>query len=132
MIGSRIMAVGDVHGQYQKLKTLMRRVRFDPAQDILVFLGDLIDRGPESLECFDYVMHLQKQHPESVVCLMGKNQRVGTAFGTAGPERLKPGPSRRCFVFFSAKIRTINMQRNPFVFAQFNAEFFIFVRFFTA
>ena len=75
MIGSRIMAVGDVHGQYQKLKTLMRRVRFDPAQDILVFLGDLIDRGPESLECFDYVMHLQKQHPESVVCLMGNHER---------------------------------------------------------
>ena len=60
MIGSRIMAVGDVHGQYQKLKTLMRRIRFDPVQDILVFLGDLIDRGPESLQCFDYVMQRQR------------------------------------------------------------------------
>ena len=75
MIGSRVMAVGDVHGQYEKLKKLMRRIKFDPAQDILVFLGDLIDRGPESLQCFDYVMHLQKQHPESVIYLMGNHER---------------------------------------------------------
>ena len=75
MIGSRIMAVGDVHGQYEKLKKLMRRIKFDPAQDILIFLGDLIDRGPESLQCFDYVMHLQKQYPESVICLMGNHER---------------------------------------------------------
>ena len=75
MIGSRIMAVGDVHGQYEKLKKLMRRIKFDPAQDILIFLGDLIDRGPESLQCFDYAMHLQKQHPESVVYLMGNHER---------------------------------------------------------
>ena len=75
MIGSRVMAVGDVHGQYEKLKKLMRRIKFDPAQDILVFLGDLIDRGPESLQCFDYAMRLQKQHPESVIYLMGNHER---------------------------------------------------------
>ena len=75
MIGSRIMARGDVHGQYEKLKTLMRRIKFDPAQDILVFLGDLMDRGPESLQCLDYVMHLQKQHSEAVICLMGNHER---------------------------------------------------------
>ena len=75
MIGSRIMAIGDVHGQYEKLKTLMRRIKFDPAQDILVFLGDLMDRGPESLQCLDYVMHLQKQHSEAVICLMGNHER---------------------------------------------------------
>ena len=75
MIGSRIMAIGDVHGQYEKLKTLMRRIKFDPAQDILVFLGDLMDRGPESLQCLDYVMHLQKQHPVAVICLMGNHER---------------------------------------------------------
>lgn len=45
MIGSRVMAVGDVHGQYDKLKKLMRKIKFDPAQDKLIFLGDLIDRG---------------------------------------------------------------------------------------
>ena len=75
MIGSRLMAVGDVHGQYKKLKTLMRRIKFDPKIDRLIFLGDLIDRGPESLQCFDYVMHLQKKYPESVIFLMGNHER---------------------------------------------------------
>ena len=60
---------------YDKLKKLMRKIKFDPAQDKLIFLGDLIDRGPESLQCFDYVMHLQKQHPESVIYLMGNHER---------------------------------------------------------
>ena len=64
MIGGRIMAVGDIHGMYDKLKMLMRRIKFDPAQDKLIFLGDTIDRGPGSLQCFDYVMHLQKKYPE--------------------------------------------------------------------
>lgn len=75
MIGSRIMAVGDVHGRYDKLKKLMRRIKFNPAQDTLIFLGDLIDRGPESLHCFDYVMHLQRRYPESVIYLMGNHER---------------------------------------------------------
>lgn len=75
MIGSRIMAVGDVHGQYGKLKKLMRSIKFDPEMDRLIFLGDLIDRGSESLQCFDYVMHLQKKYPESVIYLMGNHER---------------------------------------------------------
>ena len=75
MIGGRIMAVGDIHGMYDKLKMLMRRIKFDPVQDKLIFLGDTIDRGPGSLQCFDYVMHLQKKYPESVIFLMGNHER---------------------------------------------------------
>lgn len=54
----RILAVGDIHGMYQKLLSLMDQVQFNPAEDLLVFLGDYIDRGPQSLECLDYVMDL--------------------------------------------------------------------------
>ena len=75
MIGGRIMAVGDIHGMYDKLKMLMRRIKFDPAMDTLIFLGDIIDRGPESLQCFDYVMHLQRKYPESVILLLGNHER---------------------------------------------------------
>ena len=42
----RILAVGDIHGMYKKLIALMDMVRFNPAEDLLVFLGDYIDRGP--------------------------------------------------------------------------------------
>lgn len=54
----RILAVGDIHGMYDKLIKLMEQVQFNPAEDLLIFLGDYIDRGPQSLECVDYVMAL--------------------------------------------------------------------------
>ena len=41
----RILAVGDIHGMYDKLIALMKKVKFDPEDDLLIFLGDYIDRG---------------------------------------------------------------------------------------
>ena len=39
----RILAVGDIRGMYYKLIALMKKVKFDPEQDLLIFLGDYID-----------------------------------------------------------------------------------------
>jgi serine/threonine protein phosphatase 1 len=72
----RILAVGDIHGMYQKLLSLMDQVQFNPAEDLLVFLGDYIDRGPQSLECLDYVMDLYKQYPERVIPLLGNHEAM--------------------------------------------------------
>lgn len=43
--------VGDLHGCYALLEKLLEEVRFDPAQDRLFSVGDLVDRGPDSLRC---------------------------------------------------------------------------------
>ncbi|WP_108449643.1 metallophosphoesterase [Halomonas sp. BN3-1] len=43
--------VGDIHGQYALLMEAMARVEFDKTRDRLFSVGDLIDRGSESLEC---------------------------------------------------------------------------------
>ncbi|MBO6264401.1 MAG: serine/threonine protein phosphatase [Acidaminococcaceae bacterium] len=72
----RILAVGDIHGMYDKLIKLMEQVQFNPAEDLLIFLGDYIDRGPQSLECVDYVMALNKQYPERVICLKGNHEAM--------------------------------------------------------
>lgn len=72
----RILAVGDIHGMYQKLLSLMDQVQFNPDDDLLVFLGDYIDRGPQSLECLDYVMDLYKQYPERVIPLLGNHEAM--------------------------------------------------------
>ena len=72
----RILAVGDVHGMYDKLISLMEQVRFNPDEDLLVFLGDYIDRGPQSLTCLDYIMELNKQYPEQVICLKGNHEAM--------------------------------------------------------
>ena len=44
-----VYAVGDLQGCLQPLKSLLARVAFDPAHDKLWLVGDLVNRGPESL-----------------------------------------------------------------------------------
>lgn len=47
----RVFVVGDIHGHYSQLARELLGVRFDYDKDILITLGDTIDRGPESLRC---------------------------------------------------------------------------------
>lgn len=53
-------AFGDIHGMYYKLKRLVEKVHILP-DDILVFLGDYIDRGYHSFEVIEYLIKLDKQ-----------------------------------------------------------------------
>lgn len=57
--GKRCYAIGDVHGRLDLLRDLMRQIQADATgldRDIvIVFLGDLIDRGPESRQVLDFV-----------------------------------------------------------------------------
>lgn len=60
--GQRILAVSDIHGHLDRLIQLLRQLHY-AADDILVIVGDLIDKGPESLRVVQYVMDLARQHP---------------------------------------------------------------------
>ena len=46
--GRRIIAVSDVHGNLPYLKGLLKKIRFD-ADDILIIDGDFLEKGPDSL-----------------------------------------------------------------------------------
>ena len=46
-----VWVVGDIHGCFSLLMAKLRLCHFDPWQDLLVSVGDVIDRGPDSLRC---------------------------------------------------------------------------------
>lgn len=47
--------IGDIHGCYKNLKTILTKIRFDPSIDMLYLTGDLVSRGPKSLEVLRWV-----------------------------------------------------------------------------
>lgn len=51
-------AVGDIQGCFEPLQRLLHKVRFDPARDQLWAVGDLVNRGPQSLESLRFFAEL--------------------------------------------------------------------------
>ncbi len=71
----RTLAVGDIHGCSAALDALLAVVRPTPA-DLLVFLGDYVDRGPDSKGVIDRLIALRQSH--RVVCLRGNHELMMT------------------------------------------------------
>jgi len=61
--------VGDIHGCHGKLERLLDRLPFLPERDTLVFLGDYIDRGPQTREVIEALIGLKHRWPATVFLL---------------------------------------------------------------
>lgn len=63
----RTFVFGDLHGCYDELMSLMhvleREAHLDPNKDVVGFLGDHIDRGPDSMKVIDQLMKWNKKYP---------------------------------------------------------------------
>lgn len=52
-------AIGDIQGCYDSLITLLDKADFSPSRDHLIVLGDLVSRGPKSLEVLQHIRALE-------------------------------------------------------------------------
>ena len=62
--------ISDIHGCYHEFMELLRKIAFS-ADDTLYILGDVIDRGNDSLKCLKYVMEATNIH-----MLMGNHEQM--------------------------------------------------------
>ncbi|EJS8701555.1 metallophosphoesterase [Escherichia coli] len=51
----KVYVVGDLHGCHGLLMTYLEDINFDFAEDLLISVGDLIDRGGQNVECLDLI-----------------------------------------------------------------------------
>ena len=77
-------AVGDLQGCLQPLQCLLERVAFDPARDKLWLVGDLVNRGPQSLETLRFLYSIR----DALVCVLG-NHDLHLLAAAHNVERLK-------------------------------------------
>jgi len=85
-----VYAVGDLQGCLEPLKCLLERIKFDPAQDKLWLVGDLVNRGPQSLETLRFLYRMR----ESLVCVLG-NHDLHLLAASRMIERLKKSDTLR-------------------------------------
>ncbi|HEY8515907.1 MAG TPA: symmetrical bis(5'-nucleosyl)-tetraphosphatase [Candidatus Binatia bacterium] len=74
-------AIGDIQGCWGTLQRLLERIEFDAARDRLLLVGDLVNRGPKSLEVLRWAMRNER----SVVTVLGNHELhlIARALGAA-------------------------------------------------
>jgi bis(5'-nucleosyl)-tetraphosphatase (symmetrical) len=77
-------AIGDVQGCFEQLQRLLERLQFNAARDRLWFVGDLVNRGPDSLSTLRFARGLGS----NAVCLLG-NHDLHLVAVAAGHARLR-------------------------------------------
>jgi bis(5'-nucleosyl)-tetraphosphatase (symmetrical) len=80
-------AIGDIQGCHDELRALVARIGFRPDRDEIWFTGDLVNRGPKSLDVLRYVRSLG----HNAICVLGNHDLhlLALAFGTK--RKLKSG-----------------------------------------
>jgi serine/threonine protein phosphatase 1 len=90
-----IYAIGDVHGEIDLLSEALAHLRNSlRKKDRAVFLGDYIDRGPDSKGCIDRLLEFREEHPNTVFLRGNHDQFLLSSY----EEPVKPADDEFCEV----------------------------------
>ncbi|MBT5952846.1 MAG: symmetrical bis(5'-nucleosyl)-tetraphosphatase [Methylococcales bacterium] len=84
-----IYAIGDLQGCYDDLLRLLDKIKFNPQSDQLWLVGDLVNRGPKSLECLRFIKSLGP----SAVSVLGNHDLHLLALATHKKKYRKKEPT---------------------------------------
>ena len=73
-MAGRTFAIGDIHGDLASFLTLLDRLPPLTSDDTMIFLGDYVDRGPDSAGVIAHVRELQEESPAKVIALRGNHE----------------------------------------------------------
>lgn len=68
--------IGDIHGCQKTTRALIEKVIKPDENDLVIFVGDYIDRGPDSKGVVEYVMELTQKAPFKVIPLRGNHEQM--------------------------------------------------------
>ena len=68
----RILAVSDIHTHWELLDRLLKKAKYDPQNDYLVIVGDILEHGSDNIKTLEYVKALCDKSDKAIL-LMGNN-----------------------------------------------------------
>ena len=71
---NKIFAIGDIHGCLENLEKLLKILPVNWGKDLVIFLGDYIDRGPNPRGVIEKVLELKKLYGERIITLKGNHE----------------------------------------------------------
>jgi serine/threonine protein phosphatase 1 len=82
----RRLVLGDIHGRYEYLVDVFRKANVDFENDLLIQIGDIVDRGPDPFTCIDLLMKFKNR-----VFIVGNHDQAFIQLVAEGRNILGPG-----------------------------------------
>jgi serine/threonine protein phosphatase 1 len=92
----RTFVFGDIHGELTHLERVFAQLPVLTPSDTLVFLGDYVDRGPDSRGVVARLMALPARTPAKVVCLRGNHEDAWLRVRREGWDEFVLPPAHGC------------------------------------